>query len=50
MELNEHHMWKDQTWLVGSSLELPSNFWMSEGSLVGIEFQPTSWCMGLFIN
>ena len=50
MEVDEHHMWKDQTWLVGSSPALPSNFGMSEGSLVGIEGQPTSWCMGSFIN
>lgn len=50
MELDEHHMWKDQTWLVGFSLELPSNFWMFEGSLVGIEGHLSSWCMGSFIN
>ena len=50
MELDEDHMWKGQTWLVGSSLALPSNFGMSEGSLVGIEGQRASWCMGLFIN
>lgn len=43
-------MWKDRTWLVGSSPALPSNIGMSEGSLVGIEGQPTSWCMGPFIN
>lgn len=30
--------------------QLPSNFGMSEGGLVGIEGQLTSWCMGLFIN
>jgi len=50
MELEEHHMWNDQTWLVGSSLALPSNFRMSEGCLVCIEGQPASWCMGSFIN
>ena len=50
MELDEHHMWKDRTWLVGSSPALPSNFEMSEGSLVNIEGQPASWCMGSFIN
>jgi len=50
MEFEEHHMWKDETWLVGSSLTLPSNFGMSEGSLVIIEGQPTSWWMGSFIN
>ena len=36
--------------MVGSTPELPSNFGMPEGSLVGIEGQPTSWCMELFIN
>jgi len=50
IELHEHHMWKDRTWLVGSSPALPSNFGMSEGSLVGIVGQPASWCMGSFIN
>ena len=50
MELDEHHMWKDRTWLVGPSLVLPSNFGMSKGCLVGIEGQPASWCMGSFIN
>jgi len=50
MEVDKHHMWKDLTWLVGSSLALLSNFGMSEGSLVGIEGQPTSWCIGSFIN
>lgn len=33
MELDEHHMWKDQTWLVGSSPTLPLKLGMSEGSL-----------------
>lgn len=50
MELDEHHMWKDRTCLVGCSLALPSNFGMSKGSLVGLEGQPTSRCMGSFIN
>ena len=50
MELDEYHMWKDRTWLVGSSLALPSNFGIFEGSLVGIEDQLASWFMGLFIN
>jgi len=50
MELEEHYMWNDRTWLVGSSLALPSKFKMYEGCLVCIEIQPTSWCMGLFIN
>ena len=50
MELDEHHMWKEWTWLVASSPALPSNFGMYEGSLVDIEGQPISWCMGSFIN
>ena len=36
--------------MVGSYPTIPSNFGMYAGSLVGIEGQPTSWCMGSFIN
>lgn len=43
-------MWKEQTWLVGSSLALPSKFGMTKGSLVSIVGQPTSWCIGSFIK
>ena len=50
MEVDEHHMWKDRTWLVGSSPARPSNLGMSEGSLVGIAGQPTSWRIGSFVN
>jgi len=50
MELENHDMWNDQTWLVRSSPSIPSNFGMCEGSLVSIEGKPTSWCIGLFIN
>ena len=50
MELDKHHMWKNRMWLVGSSRALPSNFGMSNGSLVDIECQLASWCMGSFIN
>jgi len=50
MELDEHHMWKERTWLVRSSPALPSNFGMSEGRLVKIEGQTTSWCMGSFVK
>lgn len=48
--LDEHHMWKDRTWLVGSSPELPSKLGMSEGSLVDIVGQLASCCMVSFIN
>lgn len=50
IEFDENHMWKEQTWLVGSSPALPSNFRMSEGSLVDIEGQRALWFIGLFIN
>lgn len=50
MELDEHHIWKELLWLVGSSRELSSNLGMSEWSLVDIASQPTSWCIGSLIN
>ena len=50
MELEEHHIWKDQIWLEGSSLARPSNLGMSEGSLVGIAGQLRSWRIGSLIS
>jgi hypothetical protein len=38
-EFDEHHKWKVVTWLFVSSLDFPSNFGISEGSLVGITGQ-----------
>ena len=38
-EFDEHHKWKVITWLFGSSPGLPSNFKISEGSLVEITGQ-----------
>jgi hypothetical protein len=35
----EHHKWKVITWLAGPSPDFPSNFGISEGSLVGILVQ-----------
>lgn len=50
IDLDEHHTWKEQTWLVRSSLVLPSKIGMFEGIIVSIEGQPALWCMGSFIN
>jgi hypothetical protein len=38
-ELDEQKRWKVMTWLFGSSPDLPSNFGMSDGNLVGITGQ-----------
>jgi hypothetical protein len=48
--LEEHHKWKDMTWLVGSSLDFPSNLGMFEGSFVVIFGQVGSCNMGSFVN
>jgi hypothetical protein len=39
MLLEEHHKWKDMTWLAGSSLTFPSNLGMFEGIFVGIFYR-----------
>ena len=50
MEWDEHYMWKDWIWLEGSSPARPLNLGISEGNLVGIAGQPTSWQIGSLIN
>ena len=50
MLFNEHHKWKVITWLAGSSPSFPSNFGISEGSLVGILGQVGSCKMGSFMS
>ena len=49
-ELDEHHRWKVVIWSVGSSPFLPSNFGMSEGSLVGTGGHLGLYRIGLFVN
>jgi len=36
IEFDEHHIWNERTWFVGSSPGLPSKLGMLEGILVGI--------------
>lgn len=50
MDLDEHHIWKEWVLLVGSSLELPSNLGMLEGSMVNIAGQLALWGIELLIN
>ena len=50
MLFEEHHKWKVITWLVGSSPGFPSNFGISEGSLVGILGHVGSCKMGSFVS
>jgi hypothetical protein len=50
MLLEEHHKWKDMTWLAGSSPSFPSNIVISEGSFVGIFGQVGSCNMGSFVS
>jgi hypothetical protein len=50
MLLEEHHRWKVMTWLAGSSPAFPSNFGMSEGSLVGIAGQLGLCNIGSFVS
>ena len=49
-ELDEHHKWNVVTWSPGSSLLFPSNFGMSEGSLVGTGGQARLYLIGSFVN
>ena len=48
--LEEHHIWNNMMWLHRSSTTLPSNFGMSNGSLVGIEIQVVSCQMGSLVS
>jgi hypothetical protein len=50
MLFEEHHKWKVMIWLARSSLAFPSNFGMSEGSLVGIAGHVGSCNMGSFVS
>jgi hypothetical protein len=50
MLFEEHHKWKVMTWLAGSSPNFPSNFGISEGSLVGILGHVGSCNIGSFMS
>ena len=50
MLLDEHHRWNVIIWFWGHSLALPSNFEMSNGSLVGMGGQKACWKMGTFVH
>ena len=49
-EFDEHQIWKVITWLLGSSLGLPSKFGISEDNLEGITSKKGECKMGAFIN
>jgi hypothetical protein len=49
-EFDEHQRWKVVTWSPRSSPFLPSNFGMSDGSLVGTRDHVGSWITRSFIN
>ena len=49
-ELEENHKWKVVTWALESSPTLPSNFGISEGSLVGTGGQEELCLTGSFIS
>jgi hypothetical protein len=49
-EFDEHHKWYVMICVEGSSLGLPSNFRIFEGSLEGISYHEGSWLMGSLVN
>jgi hypothetical protein len=49
-ELDEHHKWYVIMCVEGSSLVLPSNFGMSDGSLEGMVVHERLWAIGSFFN
>lgn len=49
-EFKEHHRWKVIMCVLGSSLALPSNLGISDGSFVGIGGQAGECRIGSFIN
>jgi hypothetical protein len=49
-ELEEHHIWKVISWLLGYSLGFSSKFWMLDGSLGGIGGHNGACCMGSFFK